>query len=57
MIQRPNNHNTIGGSPQIDVERRIRFYNRTGSLNSDKYKFSSFERAGDKIHKWKPKTK
>ena len=47
----------IGGSPQVDVERQIRFYNRTGALNSDSYKFSSFERAIDKIHKWKPTTK
>ena len=57
MVQLPNNHNTIGGSPNVTVEKRIRFYNRTGALNSDNYKFSSFERAVDKIHKWKPKTK
>ena len=49
--------NVMGGTPPKEIVEYIRFYNGTGVLNSEEYKFSTFETAVKKIHKWKPKTK
>ena len=43
--------NQIGGNPIVTYDRFIRFFDKNGSINSEKHKFSDFKRSVNKINK------